>query len=119
MSIGEEAAKGEVTGSAIGRKNAVVCHLRHVVAADRNVESDFAIGAHQRKLVCIALVVEKLREVGLVTFHVSDMDERDSLSKMPRSIGERLDRINRIDRIIINAEAQRRRVRGEICIWYL
>ena len=64
-------------------------------------------GGISGKLVRIALVVEKLGEVGLVTFHVSDMDERDSLSKMPRSIGESLDRINRIDKIIFNAEAQR------------
>ena len=83
-----------------------------MVAADRNVESDFAIGAHQRKLVCIALVVEKLCEVLLRPFYVAHMDERDSLAKMPRGIFKCLDRINRIDRIIINAEARNRRASG-------
>ena len=83
-----------------------------MVAANGNIEPEFAVGAHKRELVRIALVVEKLGEVFLCPFHVSDMDERDALSKMPCSIGESLDRINRIDRIIFNAEARNRRASG-------
>ena len=44
-----------------------------MVAADGNIESYLAVGAHKRELVSIALVVEKLGEVGLVTFYVPTM----------------------------------------------
>ena len=80
--------------------NAVVCHLRNVVAANGNVEPELAVCAHKRELVCIALVVEELGEVFLRAFDITNVNERDALAKMPCGIFKCLDRINRIDRII-------------------
>ena len=83
-----------------------------MVAANGNIEPEFAVDAHKRELVRIALVVEELGEVGLVTFYVPNVNERDALAKMPCGIFKCLDRINRIDRIIFNAEARNRRASG-------
>jgi hypothetical protein len=67
-----------------------------VVAANGNIEPELAVGAHKRELVSIALVVEKLGEVGLVTFHIPNMDERDSLSEVSCRISESFNGIDRI-----------------------
>ena len=67
-----------------------------MVTANGNVEPELVVCAHKRELIRIALVVEELGEVFLCPFHVSDMDERDSLPEVPRGIGKSLDRIDRI-----------------------
>ena len=76
-----------------------------MIAANRNIETDFAIGTHQRKLVGVALIMEELRKVGLVAFNIPYMDEGDALPEVPRNIAERF------GGILFNAETRRRRVR--------
>ena len=90
IAIGEETAKREVARGAVGREGAVVRHLGHMVAAHGDVKPKLPVGAHERELVGVALVVEKLGEVGLVPFHVPHMDERYALSEMTRNAFESL-----------------------------
>ena len=84
VTVCEETAHIEIAGDCIFNQLAVAFHLRHIIAADGHIETDFAIGTHQRKLVGVALIMEKLREVGLVAFNIAHMDEGDALSEVTR-----------------------------------
>ena len=72
-----------------------------MVAAHGDIQSEFAIGTHQRKLVGRALVVEKLSEILLRSLDISHMDEGNALPEMARGLFKRFDRMNKIYRINI------------------
>ena len=85
IAVGEKTSHVEIAGDRVFNQLAVAFHLRHVISADRDIKTDFAIGTHKRKLVGVALIVEKLHEVGLVVFNIPYVDEGDALSEVTRN----------------------------------
>ena len=85
IAVGEKAPHVEIAGDRVFNQLAVAFHLRYVVAAYRHVKAKRTVGAHQRKLVCISLIMEKLREVCLVAFNIPYMDEGDALPEVTRN----------------------------------
>ena len=85
IAVGEETAHVEIAGNRVLNQLAIAFHLRHMISADRHIETQLAVGTHQLKLVGVALIMEKLSEVGLVSFNIAHMDEGNALSKVARN----------------------------------
>ena len=86
VAVCEEAAHIEIAGDRVLNQLAVAFHLRHMIAADGHIEPQLAVGTHQLKLVGVALIVEQLREVGLVAFNIAHMNKSDALSEMTSGV---------------------------------
>ena len=112
ISVGKKAPESEVARSSLWSKLAVVGHFRNMVATHGNIKPKFAVDLHQRELIRITLIVKQLGEIFLRSLYIANVDKGDTLAEMSGGTFESLDRINRIDRIIFNAEARNRRASG-------